>query len=135
VEQSGQYFFDFLVHHRNPCPEGKVRVHWVCLLNDPLLHPDLICPNNIRKGVTNESFSKAITNHLALRVSYALGPKYRYRVIAGEIADQVNNCIRVFSEQLKCEIVELNVCIDHVHILVMVPPKESISDYVGTING
>ena len=28
-----------LVHYRNPCPQGKVRVHWLCLLNDPLLHP------------------------------------------------------------------------------------------------
>jgi hypothetical protein len=60
-------------------------------------------------------------------------PKYRYQIMAGEIADEVNNCIRAFSEQLKCEIVELNVRIDHVHILVMVPPKKSISDYVGTV--
>jgi putative transposase len=36
---------------------------------------------------------------------------------------------------LKCEIVELNVRIDHVHILIMLPPKESISDYVGTVKG
>ncbi len=62
-------------------------------------------------------------------------PKYRYRVIAGEIADVVNNCIRAFSEQLKCEIIELNVHIDHVHLLGMVPPKISISDYVGTVKG
>ena len=62
-------------------------------------------------------------------------PKYRYRVIVGEIADEVNTCITVFSEQQKCEIVELNVRINHVHLLVMVPPKISISDYVGTIKG
>ena len=33
-------------------------------------------------------------------------PKYRYRVIAGEIADQVNTCIRAFSEHLNREITE-----------------------------
>ncbi len=62
-------------------------------------------------------------------------PKYRYRIMAGQIADEVNNCIRAFSEQQKCEIIELNVRIDHVHLLAMVPPKISISNYVGTIKG
>ena len=62
-------------------------------------------------------------------------PKYRYRVIAGQIAHEVNNCIRAFSEQKNCEIIELNVRIDHVHLLAMVPPKILISDYVGTIKG
>ena len=62
-------------------------------------------------------------------------PKYRYRVIAGEIADEVNTCIRAFSEHLNCEIIELNARIDHVHLLAMVPPKVALSDYVGTIKG
>jgi len=53
----------------------------------------------------------------------------------GAIAGEVGNCIRAFSEQKRCEIVELNIQIDHVHVLVMVPPKVSISDYVGTIKG
>jgi len=48
---------------------------------------------------------------------------------------EVNRCIRAFSEQQRCEIVELNIQVDHVHLLAMVPPKVSISDYVGTIKG
>ena len=35
----------------------------------------------------------------------------------------------------KVEIIELNVQIDHVHLLVMVPPKVSLSDYVGLVEG
>ena len=62
-------------------------------------------------------------------------PKYRYRVLSGKIASEVENCIRAFSEQLGCEIVELNIQIDHVHLLVFVPPKVSISSYVGTVKG
>ena len=62
-------------------------------------------------------------------------PKYRYRVLEGSIATEVSNCIRAFSEQKHADIVELNVQIDHVHLLVKVPPKVSISDYVGTIKG
>jgi putative transposase len=41
----------------------------------------------------------------------------------------------MFSEQKGCEVVELNVQTDHVHLLTMVPPKVSISDYVGTLKG
>jgi len=48
---------------------------------------------------------------------------------------EVENCIRLFSEKLGCKIEELNVQDDHVHMLVMVPPKISISRYVGTIKG
>ncbi len=47
----------------------------------------------------------------------------------------MTNCIRAFSEQKGCQIVELNVQIDHVHLLVKVPPKVSISNLVGTLKG
>jgi putative transposase len=62
-------------------------------------------------------------------------PKYRFRILEGKVAKEVSNCIRAFSEQKHSEIIELNVQNDHVHLLVMVPPKVSISDYVGTIKG
>ncbi len=62
-------------------------------------------------------------------------PKYRYRVLTDEIAREVSNCIRIFAEQKRCEVVELNVRPDHVHLLVMVPPKISISDLMGVIKG
>ena len=62
-------------------------------------------------------------------------PKYRYRVLRDKIAQEISSCIRSFSEQKATEIVELNIQYDHVHLLVFVPPKLSISDYVGTIKG
>ena len=62
-------------------------------------------------------------------------PKYRYRVLTGKVAMEVANCIRAFSEQKQCEIIEMNVQRDHVHLIVMVPPKTSISEYVGTVKG
>ena len=62
-------------------------------------------------------------------------PKYRFRILEGKVAKEVANCIRAFTEQQHCEIVELNIQNDHVHLFVMVPPKVSISDYVGTIKG
>jgi len=62
-------------------------------------------------------------------------PKYRFRVLTGKVAIEVENCIRTFSEQQGCEISELNVQVDHVHLLVLVPPKVSISGYVGVVKG
>lgn len=62
-------------------------------------------------------------------------PKYRFRILTGNVAVEVGRCIRAFSEQQKCEIVELNIQLDHVHLLVMVPPKIAVSSYVGTVKG
>ena len=53
----------------------------------------------------------------------------------GGIANDVECGIRAFSERLSCEIVEMNIQIDHVHLLAMVPPKVSISEFVGTVKG
>jgi putative transposase len=62
-------------------------------------------------------------------------PKYRFRILTGNVGEEVGRCIRAFVEQQKSEVVELNVQHDHVHLLTMVPPKVSISDYVGIIKG
>ena len=62
-------------------------------------------------------------------------PKYRFKILEGKIAIKVENCIRAFSEQKGVKIIELNVQIDHVHLLAMIPPKIRVSDYVGIIKG
>jgi putative transposase len=62
-------------------------------------------------------------------------PKYRFRILTGEVAQEVERCIRAFTEQQKAEVVELNVQIDHVHLLVFVPPKISVSNFVGILKG
>ena len=62
-------------------------------------------------------------------------PKYRYRILTGRVAQEVSRCIRAFAEQQRSEVVELNVKLDHVHLLVLVPPKVSISDFVDTVKG
>jgi putative transposase len=41
----------------------------------------------------------------------------------------------MFCEQKGCEVVELNVQDDHVHLIVMMPPKVSVSDLIGTLKG
>ena len=62
-------------------------------------------------------------------------PKYRYRVLTGSVAYEVEQCVRSFSSWKSCEVLELSVQVDHVHVVCMIPPKLSISDYVGIVKG
>ena len=62
-------------------------------------------------------------------------PKYRFRILKDAVKAEVEQCIRLFSDQMQGKIVELNVQEDHVHLLVMVPPKVSMSAFIGTLKG
>jgi len=62
-------------------------------------------------------------------------PKYRYRVLDGQVKQEVDRCIRIFCDQMKCQIVELNIQQEHIHLLVKIPPRISVSDTMGTLKG
>ena len=62
-------------------------------------------------------------------------PKYLYRILNGAVACEVEKCVRVFSSQKGCEIQELSIQLDHGHLMTMVPPKLSVSDYTGIVKG
>jgi len=62
-------------------------------------------------------------------------PKYGFRVLQGPVGKEVYKCVMVFSQQLGCEVVELNVQPDHVHLLVSIPPKLSVSGLMGVLKG
>ena len=62
-------------------------------------------------------------------------PKYRYRVLHGAIGEDVDRNVSSLSSQKKIELVELNVQIDHVHLLIMIPPKLAVSSFVGMVKG
>jgi len=77
------------------------------------------------------------TSHVIWHCQYHIVwvPKYRFRVLTGQVAQEVYNCIQVFCGQLGSEVIELNVQPDHVHLLVMNPPKVSLSALMGTLKG
>ena len=62
-------------------------------------------------------------------------PKYRFRVLKGAIKDLVEDDIRMLCEWKSCEVQELSVQEDHVHLVVSVPPKVSISLLMGRLKG
>lgn len=43
-------------------------------------------------------------------------PKFRYRILKGVVAEEIFNCIQLFSGQLGYHVVELNVQPDHIHL-------------------
>lgn len=76
-------------------------------------------------------------SHVVYRCDYHIVwvPKYRFRILTGVIAQLMEEDIRMQSEWLKCEIKEISIQRDHIHILVSVPPRVSISKLMGTLKG
>ena len=62
-------------------------------------------------------------------------PKYRRRVIYGQIREEIGKIIRLLCERKGITIIEAELCPDHVHMLVEIPPKYSVADIVGYIKG
>ena len=62
-------------------------------------------------------------------------PKYRFQILTGVIKDLVEADIRMLCEWKGCEIEELSVQSDHIHMLVSIPPKVSVSELMGTLKG
>ena len=62
-------------------------------------------------------------------------PKYRYKVLKNEISSLLNRDIYGLSSMKDVEVEELNIQNDHVHLLCSVPPKLSISSYMGFLKG
>jgi len=62
-------------------------------------------------------------------------PKYRYRVLVGPIKEAACTGIQAICGYAGCEVIELNVQRDHVHLIIMIPPKVAISDLMGRVKG
>ena len=62
-------------------------------------------------------------------------PKYRFRLLDGVLADVVEDKIRMICDWKEVEILELNIQRDHVHIVCSIPPKISVSDFMGILKG
>ncbi len=62
-------------------------------------------------------------------------PKYRFRVLRDMVADAVEDRIKAISQWKEVEVLELNVQPDHVHLVCSIPPKLSVSEFVGIVKG
>ena len=62
-------------------------------------------------------------------------PKYRRKVFYGQKRRQIGAILRRLCEYKKVNIIEAEVCPDHVHMLLEIPPKYSVSSIMGFLKG
>lgn len=62
-------------------------------------------------------------------------PKYRRQIIYGRIKREIGKILRELCERKEVEIVEAELCPDHIHMLVKIPPKMSVSEFMGNLKG
>ncbi|QAT39420.1 IS200/IS605 family transposase [Clostridium sp. JN-9] len=62
-------------------------------------------------------------------------PKYRRKEIYGEKKKEIGKIPRKLCDWKGVDIIEANACEDHIHMLVSIPPKMSVSGFVGFLKG
>ena len=62
-------------------------------------------------------------------------PKYRKKQLYGRLREDVREVIKTLCQYKNVEIVEGAVCVDHVHLCVCIPPKMSVSYFMGYLKG
>ena len=62
-------------------------------------------------------------------------PKYRRQIIYGKIKAEVGKILRMLCDRKGVEIIEAEACPDHIHMLVSIPPKYSVSEVMGYLKG
>ena len=62
-------------------------------------------------------------------------PKYRRKEIYGKLKKDIGQILRELCKRKEVEIIEANACVDHIHMLVRIPPKQSISAFMGFLKG
>ena len=62
-------------------------------------------------------------------------PKYRRKVAYGQLKADIANILSTLCKRKGVEIIEAEICPDHVHMLVRIPPSMSVSSFVGYLKG
>ena len=62
-------------------------------------------------------------------------PKYRFKILNGALQKSVGEILQQLCEWKKLDVLEMNVQEDHVHLVLSIPPKNSVSEVVGFLKG
>ncbi|EFQ66744.1 transposase-like protein [Enterococcus faecalis DAPTO 516] len=62
-------------------------------------------------------------------------PKYRRKVIYDQLRQDIGKILRKLCEMKEVEIIEAHAMLDHIHMLVRIPPKLSVSGFMGLLKG
>jgi len=62
-------------------------------------------------------------------------PKRRRKVVYGQLRQEIGTILRRLCEYKRVKLIEGKACLDHIHICVAIPPKYSVSQFVGYLKG
>ena len=62
-------------------------------------------------------------------------PKYRRQIIYGRLRTEIGKILRELCKRKEIEILEAEACPDHIHMLLSIPPKYSVSSVMGYLKG
>ena len=62
-------------------------------------------------------------------------PKYRRKLFFDEKRKEIREILRTLCKWKGVEVIEGEICPDHIHILVSIPPKISVSGFMGYLKG
>lgn len=90
--------------------------------------------HNYKKEVV---LDKNSLSHTKWRCKYHIvfAPKYRRQAIYGKSRKDIGSILRELCTRKGIEIIEAELCPDHVHMLVEIPPKYSVSQIMGYLKG
>ena len=86
------------------------------------------------KSNTQDSYSLAHTKWNCI-YHIVFAPKYRRKVAYENMRAEIGKILRELCTWKQVEIVEAEVCPDHIHMLVKIPPKMIVSGFVGFLKG
>ena len=85
-----------------------------------------------KKTQDNNSLSHTTWN---CKYHVVFAPKYRRQIIYGRIKTDIGRILRELCERKGIEIIEAEACPDHIHMLLRIPPKYSVSEIMGYLKG
>ena len=76
-------------------------------------------------------------SHTTWRCKYhvVFAPKFRRQIIYGKLKQDIGKILRDLCARKDVEIIEANACTDYIHMLLSIPPKYSVSAFMGYLKG
>ena len=85
--------------------------------------------------MTRDDISSLAHSKWNCKYHVVFAPKYRRMVIYHRIKEDIGRILRKLCEQKGIEIIEAELCPDHIHMLIAIPPKFSVAQIMGYLKG
>mgnify|MGYP003299821553 CR=1 FL=1 len=128
----------FLYQHKNKPPAMQV-----CPRTALASSKNLQCYNECRfanrtkraKEVVQMDMNSLSHSKWECKYHIVFAPKFRRKVIYGQLKRDIANILSMLCKRKGVEIIEAEMCRDHVHMLVRIPPNISVSSFMGYLKG